>query len=58
MTQALRQWRFTPSILKRSKEAVGWQGKVTYYFVIENGKGVVYAPKDAPYVGRWPEKPG
>jgi TonB family protein len=57
MAKAIRQWRFTPTILKRTGKPVGWHGKVTYYFVIENGRGAVYAPKDAPYVGRWPEKP-
>jgi outer membrane biosynthesis protein TonB len=51
LSDALSQWRFKTAII--DGHPTGYTGKVTYYFVFQNGKPVVLSPDQAPYIGRW-----
>jgi TonB family protein len=42
MIEALKQWKFAPFLLNGKPQPVN--GKITYYFVIENNKGRVESP--------------
>lgn len=53
---ALRLWQFQPTS-SQGGQVLKLRGKLTFYFVIQGGKGEVFSPGKAPYVGRWPEKP-
>lgn len=53
--RALGRWQFQPFDV--SGEPALIRGRLTFYFVLKDGKGQVFNPEDAPYVGRWPEKP-
>lgn len=52
--RAVKQWRFSPVTLGGRPYRVS--GKVTFYFVMERGRGVVLNPEGAGYLGQWPEK--
>ena len=54
LSDALSQWRFKTATI--DGHATGYTGKVTYYFVFQNGKPAVLDPNQAPYIGRWPTK--
>jgi outer membrane biosynthesis protein TonB len=51
MKEALAKWRFQPLGTKTR-----WIGKVTYYFVIANGKSDVHDPYEVPYIGPPPRR--
>jgi len=51
VVHALSLWQLEPATLQGKKSR--FAGKITYYFVIKEGRGRVFAPDDAPYVGRW-----
>ena len=50
LTKALLEWRFEPNEINGRPTKL--TGKVTYYFVFQNGKPVVLSPDEAPYLGR------
>lgn len=53
LAKTLVQWHFDPiSVRGQTFAAIG---KLTFYFVIKNSKGLVLNPNEAPYIGRWPE---
>ena len=54
LSDALSQWRFKTATIDGHQ--TGYTGKVTYYFVFQNGKPAVLSPDQAPYIGRWPAK--
>jgi len=49
---ALGAWRFNHGTI--NGKATGITGKISFYFVLKKGVGIVFNPDDAPYVGRWP----
>jgi TonB-like protein len=49
---ALSRWRF--EVGKINGKPTGFMGKVSFYFVIRDGKAIVFNPDDAPYLGKWP----
>ena len=51
VSQALSQWRFKTAT--SNGRTTGYTGKVTYYFVFQQGKAVVLDPDQTPYLGRW-----
>lgn len=53
--RAVRLWRFQP--FEIFGKPARFTSKLTFYFVLRDGEARVYAPRDAPYVGRWPETP-
>jgi TonB family protein len=48
--QAVTRWRFKPFKAKDG-EPILMSSKLTFYFEIKNGKGFVFDPNDAGYVG-------
>jgi TonB family protein len=44
-------WQFRPLTLRGESKGRSYSGKLTFYFVIESGKGKVYYPDEAPFVG-------
>ena len=54
LSDALSQWRFKTATIDGHQ--TGYTGKVTYYFVFQDGKPVVLSPDQAPYIGHWPSK--
>jgi TonB family protein len=58
VAKTLMAWRFEPFVLPSTGQRDRVRGKLTFYFVIEGGIPKVYGADDAPYLGRWPEKPG
>lgn len=56
LTDALEKWRFVHGTMEG--RPTGILGKITYYFLIQEGRPVVLSPENAPFVGaRWPIKP-
>jgi TonB family protein len=53
VSEALEHWRFDPALDENGKPAL-LSGKLTFYFEIKDGKGIVFDPADAGYLGRWP----
>lgn len=54
LSDALSQWRFKTATV--DGHVTGYTGKVTYYFLFQNGKPAVLSPDQAPYIGHWPTK--
>jgi TonB family protein len=52
LSKALSQWRFAAGTV--NGQPSGAVGKVTYYFVFQQGKPVVLSPEEAPYLGPLP----
>jgi hypothetical protein len=53
MTAALKQWEF--GALAAAPRASGLRSRITFYFIVRNGVGLVQNPAEAGYLGRWPE---
>lgn len=51
---AVAQWQFKPFRTKQG-QAMLVSGKLTFYFEIRGGKGVVLDPTEAGYVGTYPK---
>ena len=45
---AVEKWRFAPAQVTGRSEVLGRRGKLTFYFRIRNGTGVVLAPEELP----------
>jgi TonB family protein len=54
VSEAVAQWQFTPFTMS-SGEPMLLSAKLTFYFEMKGGKGVVLNPADTGYVGKWPE---
>lgn len=55
VSAAVRQWQFKPFSTSNGAPVLV-SSLLTFYFEIEDGKGVVLDPDEAGYVGRWPLK--
>ncbi len=53
VAKAVAQWTFKP-FKSQDGEPILMSGRLTFYFEIKNGKGLVLDPKDAGYVGTYP----
>jgi TonB family protein len=54
VTQAVQKWQFDPTYTGGRPTRL--LGKLTFYFVIRGGKGLVLNPSEAGYVGPSPKK--
>jgi hypothetical protein len=52
LRDALYSWTFQAHF-SAGETSILPTGKITYYFVLSDGKGAVYPPSSAPYIGRW-----
>lgn len=50
LRRGLMTWKFKPVGNQNGLRLVG---KLTFYFVMSEGNGVVLNPDEAPYVGKW-----
>jgi hypothetical protein len=53
---ALRQWEFR-QLWEPSGRSTTLTARIVFYFVLQDGKGVVRSPAETAYVGRWPDSP-
>jgi hypothetical protein len=57
VSKALRVWRFQPPAPDGNRP-VHLSARLTFYFVVREGRCQVLYPSEAPYVGKWRAVPG
>lgn len=50
---AVKKWQFQKTAGTGTEQGARFSGKLTFYFVIRNGKASVLYPAEAGYVGLW-----